>query len=193
MAFPKRIMIAWAGLLLLPLLTGCALDPVERLTEEIKSQELEVRRQAVRELANLQDERTLELLTDVLEGDDELYDMAGVALVKKGREFKDPDVKKPNPVVDAVGKVVANAHLTENFRGRAAWVLGEIGDRRAIAPLKAGQAAILGEKPALLVREMSNQALEKIGYFSDGRAFDIGLGSLEGELSVLPDPPPLPG
>lgn len=193
MAFQMRIAIVLAGLMLLPLLTGCALDPVERLSEEIKSQEVETRRQAVRELSNLNDERTLDLLTDVLEGDDELYDMAGVALVKKGREFTEPDIKKPNPVVDAVGKVLTNAHLAENFRGRAAWALGEIGDRRAITALQAGQGAKLGDKPALLVRDMSKQALEKLGFFSDGRAFDIGLGSLEGELSVLPDPPPLPG
>jgi len=187
----KIIAVAMA-LTVLALLTGCALDPIERLSEDIKSQDQKVRETAVLRLANIDDDRTIDLLAEVLESDDEVFDMAAVALVKKGREVKEPDPKKPNPVVETVGKVLKNAHLAEKFRTRAAWVLGEIGDRRAIPPLQAGQAALTGDKEALLVRDMSKQSLEKIGFFSDGRKFDLGMGTLEGELSTLPEPPPLP-
>ena len=185
-----RILVALA--LVLAAMAGCSIDPMERLTEDIKSQDKTVRERAVLTLANLDDERAIDSLVDVLEGDDELCDMAGVALVKKGREVREPDPKKPNPVVDQVGKVLNNAHLAEPFRGRAAWVLGEIGDRRAIAPLQTAQGgAKIGEKPALVVREMAKQGLEKLGYFSVGRKFDIPMGDLQGPRENLPDAPPL--
>lgn len=184
----------WALVLaagILAVFTGCTVDPMERLTEDIKAQKLEVRRNAVLQLANFKDDRTIEPLIDVLQGDDELYNMAAVALVKKGREVDLPDPKKPNPVVDELAKVVANAHLTEQFRGRAAWALGEIGDRRAIPGLQAGQSAKIGELPAGVVRKMATQGLEKLGYLADGRAFDVAPDALQGTLSVLPEPPPL--
>jgi HEAT repeat protein len=171
---------------------GCALDPIERLSEDIKSQDKAVRERAVLRLANIDDDRTVDLLADVLESDDELFSMAGVALVKKGREVKEPDPKKPNPVIDAVAKILANAHLAEPFRARSAWTLGEISDRRALPPLVAGLTAKTGDKDALLVQKMSKQALEKLGYYTDGRAFDLGIGTLEGQVSTLPEPPPLP-
>jgi HEAT repeat protein len=194
----KTWIIALVALLLplLAVLGGCTVDPMERLTEDIKNQDAQVRGTAVTQLANLRDDRTIDSLIDVLSGDDEVCDMAGVALVKKGREVDEPDPKKPNPVVDEVAKVLNNAHLTEQFRGRAAWVLGEIGDRRAIPALQTAQGgAKVGEKPALVVREMAKQALEKVGFFADGRAFDLPLGSLKGDkdgvLGILPNAPPL--
>jgi HEAT repeat protein len=188
----RAIRILAALALVLTALAGCSVDPMERLTEDIKSQDKTVRERAVLTLANLDDERAVDSLVDVLEGDDELCDMAGVALVKKGREVSEPDPKKPNPVVDQVAKVLNNAHLAEPFRGRAAWVLGEIGDRRAIPPLQTAQGgAKVGEKPALVVRENAKQSLEKLGFFSAGRAFDIPLGELAGQRENLPDAPPL--
>ncbi len=188
----RKTILSGALFALAIILNGCTIDPLERLSEDIKSQDVETRRAAVLALANLEDERTIELLVDVLQGDDELYDMAGVALVKKGREVNEPDPKKPNPVVDEVAKVLNNAHLAEPFRGRAAWVLGEIGDRRAIPALQTAQGgAKVGEKPALVVREMAKQALEKLGFYSVGRPFDIPMGDLQGPREVLPEPPPL--
>ncbi|MEI6503490.1 MAG: HEAT repeat domain-containing protein [Armatimonadota bacterium] len=187
----RRIWVIALAVPLLAILAGCTVDPLERLTEDIKSQDKDVRQRAVVQLANLDDERTLDSLIDVLSSDDELCDLAGVTLVKKGREVKEPDPKKPNPVVDEVGKILNNTHLTEPFRGRAAWVLGEIGDRRAIGALQGGQAALVGAKPALVVREMAKQGLEKIGYFSDGRSFDIPMGSLTETVEILPQAPPL--
>jgi HEAT repeat protein len=171
---------------------GCALDPIERLSEDIKSQNVMDRETAVLQLANIEDDRTVDLLAEVLESDDELFNMAGVALVKKGREVNEPDPKKPNPVVDAVAKVLKNAHLAEPFRARAAWTLGEIQDRRAIPALKGALTALVGAKPATLVRDMATQSLEKVGYHTAGRALDIGMGQLHGTVSTLPDPPALP-
>jgi hypothetical protein len=184
-----RILILAA--LLVGLAAGCSVDPMERLSEDIKSQDVEKRRAAVLTLANLDDDRAVDALIDVLEGDDELCDMAGVALVKKGREVEEPDPKKPNPVIDLVAKVLTNAHLAESFRARAAWVIGEIGDRRGIPPLQAGQTALTGLKPATLVRDISKQSLEKLGFFSVGRQFDIPMGGLEGPSELLPDAAPL--
>jgi HEAT repeat protein len=174
-------------------LAGCSIDPMERLTEDIKSQDKAVRERAVLTLANLDDDRTVETLVDVLSSDDELYNQAGVALVKKGRAVEEPDPKKPNPVVDEVVKVLNNAHLSQEFRGRAAWVLGEIGDRRAIPALSgASTGALVGEKPAQMVRDVSLDALKKLGAVSDGMTFDFDMGRLRGQLNVLPDPPSLP-
>ena len=51
--------------------------------------------------------------------------------------------------------------------------------------------AKIGEKPALVVREMAKQGLEKLGYFSVGRKFDIPMGDLQGPRENLPDAPPL--
>jgi HEAT repeat protein len=192
----RPLPVLWIIVLLLPLavlaLGGCAVDPMERLTEDIKQQDKAVRERAVLSLANLDDERATQSLVDVLESDDELCDMAGVALVKKGREVKEPDPKKPNPVVDEVAKVLNNAHLSEPFRGRAAWVLGEIGDRRAIPALQgASTGAKVGEKVAAVVRAMATQALEKLGAVSAGRPYDIPMGGLQGQRDNLPEPPPL--
>lgn len=185
--------LALAALLpLLAALSGCTVDPMERLTEDVKSQDRTIRETAVTQLAILDDDRTVESLIDVLSGDDELSDLAGVALVKKGREVQEPDPKKPNPVIDEVVKVLNNAHLTEQFRGRAAWVLGEIGDRRAIPGLQTAQGgAKVGEKNALVVREMAKQALEKLGFFADGRPFDIPLDGLKDRKDLISPPPPL--
>lgn len=192
MQLVHRVITITLATLLLALLSGCTIDPMERLSERIKSQKVEEREEAVKQLANLNDERTIEALIEVLESDDELSDKAGVALVKKGREVQEPDPKKPNPVVDEVGKVLKNAHLAESFRSRAAWVLGEIGDRRAIPALQAGQTALIGEKAAAGVRENSKQGLEKLGFFSDGRAFDYEMGRFVGPIEILPVPPKLP-
>jgi HEAT repeat protein len=188
----KRAVLAITFLwLLAPLFSGCAVDPMERLADDIKSQDRPTRERAILQLANLEDERTIPPLVDVLEGDDELCDIAGVALVKKGREVEAPDPKQPNPVIDELAKVVNSPHLAERFRCRATWALGEIGDRRAIPALQAAQAAKLGDKPALLVQDQAKQALEKLGFFSDGRPFDLGPQALVGQLSVLPQPPAL--
>jgi HEAT repeat protein len=187
-----KVMAALLVAAALAAVAGCALDPIERLSEDIKSQDKAVRERAVLQLANIDDDRTTDLLADVLESDDELFNMAAVALVKKGREVKEPDPKKPNPVGDAVAKILANAHLAEPFRARASWTLGEISDRRAIPPLVAGLTAKTGDKDALLVQKMSKEALEKLGYYTDGRAFDLGVGTLEGQVSTLPEAPPLP-
>jgi hypothetical protein len=188
----SRIMAAMLVALAMAVTVGCAVDPIERLSEDIKSQEKTTREQAILLMAKLDDDRTIELLTDMLESDDELFNKAAVVLVKKGRDVDEVDPKKPNPVVDVVGKVLNNAHLAEPFRARAAWVLGEIGDRRAIPALQAGQGAKVGEKPAVMVQDYAKQGLEKLGFFTDGRPFDLAPGTLDGEITTIPEPPALP-
>jgi len=174
-------------------LTGCAIDPMVRLNEDIESENVEVRREAVLILANLDDPRSIVALNEVFEDDDELRDMAAAALVKKGRE--EVTDRKPDPIIEGIAALANNVHLSEIVRARAAWILGEIGDREAIPALKTASAAKLANtQPATLVREQATQALEKLGYKTAGRAFEIPMGTLEDQaVTVLPEPEPLGG
>lgn len=165
-------------------MAGCAVDPMDKLSQDLDSEDVTVRQQAVLALANLKDDRAVDALVDVLQGDEELCDIAGVALVKKGREV--PEKKKPNPVVEAVGRVAGNTHLLEKTRARACWTLGEIGDREAVPRLK----GLTGDAmPA--VAEQAKIALEKLGYYTQGRAYDIAWGELAHELLIIKEPEPV--
>ncbi len=170
---------------------GCALDPMEELGNQIQSQEVGERTTAIIGLANLNDQRATEELLGVLEKDDELFDLAAVALVKKGREIEQQDPEAMNRIVEDVGKILSNAHLAERFRAQAAWTLGEIGSRDAVPVLLTGTVAKVGAAAAALVRQYSKQGLEKLGYYSEGRAYEVPMGTLVGELDILPEPEPL--
>lgn len=172
-------------------ISGCAVDPMERLNEQIESEDIEVRRQAVLTLANLDDPRAIVSLNEVFEDDDELRDIAAVALVKKGRE--EVTDQKPDPLIEGIAALANNAHLSQHVRARAAWILGEIGDREAIPALKTATAAKLSNgDPAPIVQEQANQALEKLGYKEQGRPFEMAMGTLaHQQLSVIPEPEPI--
>jgi len=178
----KHIVI---GLILagVAMLLGCGVDPIENLGQQIKSPDPTRRKAAVLELANLNDPRAIKLLGDALESDEVVYDQAGVALVRKGRAL----LKRPkeNPVVKQVAEVLKSDLVGANFRARAAWVLGEIGDRRAIPDLKKQTAG-----PESIGPEATH-ALQKLGYTSEGRPFDLAPGLLAGRLDAFPPVPPL--
>lgn len=183
---------AWAATAVMLLMTlGCAIDPMERLDQQVEAEDIEIRRTAVLALANLDDDRTVLTLTDVLERDEELRDMAAAALVKKGREMVTD--RKPDPIIEGIAALANNVHLEQEVRARAAWMLGEIGDREAIAALKtASQARRTDGSAAPLVREQANYALEKLGFKSEGRPFEIPMGSVENQqLTTIPTPRPL--
>ena len=251
------------------LFAGCGLDPMERLTEDMKVQDSMKRYQAVNELAKLDDPRATDALIQALDSDDmKVYekpkglqkgapeagkseekvtekaaekaadksaeksvakapdkagaktddkgaekaatktgaeaeaplappvsaakkdltigDMAGVALVKKGRERTTK--QKPDPLLDSIAKVMGNLHTSEANRARAAWVLGEIGDRMAIPALKGALAAkTAAATDALLVQRAAQESLEKLRYDTLGRAYEIPKGALE-NLERLPEP-----
>jgi HEAT repeat protein len=173
------------------MIAGCAIDPMEQLSRDIESQEVVVKTQAIQTMASLDDPRVIEKLLDVFEKDDQLCDLAAVALVKKGREIERNGRSVSNRIVEDVGRILANAHLAEPFRARAAWTLGEIGSRQAVPLLITGTTATVGVAPATLVRECSTQALEKLGYHSDGRSYEIPMGTLAGSVDILPQPEPL--
>lgn len=189
---PGRICtLAAVGVAALLVLTGCGIDPMERLNEQIESEDIQVRRSAVLTLANIDDPRTTVALTEVFEDDDELRDMAAVALLKKGREQVTDE--KPDPIIEGIAALANNVHLSEEIRARSAWILGEIGDREAIPALKTASAAKLSNGAvAPLVREQATQALEKLGYQEIGRDFEIPMGSLaDQELATVPLPEPI--
>jgi HEAT repeat protein len=172
-------------------LCGCGIDPMERLEEQIESEDVQVRREAVLALTNLDDPRATVALTEVFEDDDKLRDMAAVALLKKGREQVTEE--KPDPIIEGIAALANNVHLSEHVRGRSAWILGEIGDREAIPALKTASAAKLTSGAAAeLVREQAKQALEKLGYNEVGREFEMQMGSLaEQQLATVPLPEPI--
>ncbi|MFW5868180.1 MAG: HEAT repeat domain-containing protein [Armatimonadota bacterium] len=183
--------LALAAFSMLIALGGCGIDPMERLNEQIEAEDVQVRRSAVLALANLDDPRSTVALTEVFEDDDELRDMAAVALLKKGREQVTDE--KPDPIIEGIAALANNVHLAEVVRARAAWILGEIGDREAIPALKTASTAKLGSGDAApLVQEQAKQALEKLGYNDTGRAFEMPMGSLaEQELATVPLPAPI--
>lgn len=178
------VVMAWG-------LAGCAIDPMVRLNEDIESEDVNVRREAVLTLANLNDPRSIVALNEVFEDDDELRDMAAAALVKKGRE--EVTDRKPDPIIEGIAALANNVHLSEIVRARAAWILGEIGDREAIPALKTASGGKLANTlAATLLREQATQALEKLGYKTAGRAFEIPMGTLEDRtVTVLPEPEPI--
>lgn len=179
----RQVLPLVAMLAALLALGGCGLDVMETLGQEIDSPNVQTRKAAVLELANLRDSRAVKKLVDTLEADQDIYDLAAVALVKKGREAMAKP--KENPVVKQVAEIMTSPHVGQEFRARAAWVLGEIGDRRAIADLKgvAGGGDSLGLE--------GTRALEKLGYMSQGCPMDFAPGQLAEKLEVLPQPPPL--
>ncbi|MGI5816604.1 MAG: HEAT repeat domain-containing protein [Armatimonadota bacterium] len=180
-----------AALTLLLLISGCGLDPMVRLNEQIEAEDVQVRRGAVLAHANLNDQRAIVALTEVFERDDELRDMAAVGLVKKGRELVTDE--KPDPIIEGIAALANNPRLSQHVRARSAWMLGEIADREAIPALKTASAAKLTSGAAApLVQEEAKKALEKLGYNETGRPFEMPLGSLANqELATVPLPEPI--
>lgn len=156
-----------ALILAVVLLAGCALDPIEEPEEKLESMQVSERQEAVETLKTLDDDRTIELLVETLEGDPELLEAAGNALVLKGREWEEehPNAKKSeqNPVIEQLTNTIADMHLEAAVRTKACWILGEIGSRRAIAALK-GRGS---DPSSMKVREESKKSLQKLGYYAD--------------------------
>ena len=188
MAILRVLSLATAAILVVLCSTGCAIDPMERLVEDIEAEDLQKRETAVIRLANLDDPRALVALSEVFEDDEELMDMAAVALVKKGRELKTDE--KPDPIIEGIASLGNNVHLPERVRARAVWMLGEIGDREAIPALKTAKSATLGSgHAATFARTQAGEALEKLGHSDVGRAYEIPMGQLaDQEVTVLPQP-----
>ena len=184
----KPGIVVAVGIIFVGLMAGCAVDPIEELSRKIESPRTTTREQAIIALANLRDGRAIELLSDALANDEELHDNVAVALVKHGRRI--PVARETNPVIEQVSKAVKNTHLGEQFRARAIWVLGEIGDRRSI-PLLKGLAD--AQKP--IMTQQAVEALEKLGFDSADRSYELPMGSLAEDLEVIPQisemkPPP---
>ena len=88
-------------------------------------------------------------------------------------------------MVKQVADVLKSELVGPSFRARAAWTLGEIGDRRAIPDLK-----IVTVGPESIGPEATH-ALQKLGFTAGGRAFDIAPGLLAGRIGTFPPVPEL--
>jgi len=164
-------------------LVGCAVNPIEELSRKIESPRTTTREQAIVDLANLKGRRVVELLIDALAGDEELYDDAAVALVKQGRQVRAGGAE--NPVVEEVSEIVKKAYVPEPFRARAIWTLGEIGDRRAVPLLQGISLSPDVTKPIMM--QQVTEALEKLGFYSEGRSYELPMGTLAGDIDVIPE------
>ena len=171
------------------LVGGCAVPPIEELSRKVESPQVSTREQAIVGLANLLDGQAIKLLAKTLASDKELCAQAAVALVKHGRQVE--ITERENPVVAQVSEVLKNTHLGEQFRARAAWALGEIGDRRAIALLKEVASGSLADERKPIMKQQAAEALAKLGFDSEGRAFELPMGSLASKLEIIPDISPL--
>ncbi len=189
----KPGIVAAMVIIIVSLMVGCAVNPIEELSRNIESPRTTTREQAIIALANLRDSRAIELLSDALTNDEELYDNIAVALVKQGRRI--PVARQTNPVIERVSKVVKNTHLGEQFRARAIWVLGEIGDRCSKPLLQQVAAGSLADPKKPIMMEQAAEALEKLGFDSTGRSYELPMGSLAEDIEVIPQlsqmkPPP---
>ena len=180
----KPGIVVAVGIIFVGLMAGCAVDPIEELSRKIESPRTTTREQAIIALANLRDGRAIELLSDALGNDEELHDNVAVALVKQGRRI--PVARETNPVIEQVSKAVKNTHLGEQFRARAIWVLGEIGDRRSKPLLQAVAAGALADATKPIMMQQAAEALEKLGFDSLDRSYELPMGSLAEDLEVIP-------
>ena len=180
----KPGIVVAVGIIFVGLMAGCAVDPIEELSRKIESPRTITREQAIIALANLRDGRAIELLSDALGNDEELHDNVAVALVKQGRRI--PVARETNPVIEQVSKAVKNTHLGEQFRARAIWVLGEIGDRRSKPLLQAVAAGALADATKPIMMQQAAEALEKLGFDSLDRSYELPMGSLAEDLEVIP-------
>jgi len=139
-------------------LSGCAEDPFDRLSDQLGGRNIESRLAAIRELKLLRDERAIDMLVHALE-DPDVINEAADALVYKGIETKTP--KKDDPVIEAVTREMKATHLEPYTRAKAAWILGQIGDREAIPALKAAAA-----DANALVKARAMDSLKQLGYYA---------------------------
>jgi len=139
-------------------LSGCAEDPFDRLSDQLGGRNIESRLAAIQELKLLRDERAIDLLVHALE-DPDVINEAAEALVYKGIKTKTP--KKDDPVIEAVTREMKATHLEPYTRAKAAWILGQIGDREAIPALKA--AAVDANA---LVKARAMDSLKQLGYYA---------------------------
>jgi len=152
---------------------GCAVDPLEKLQDQLDAQKVTERKAAVDALLKLKDERSVELLVQTMGSDSELLEDAGNALVLKGREWekRHPNAKKTeqNPVIEQLSATVDDMHLDPAVRAKACWVLGEIGSRRALPALK-GRTV---DPNSMIVRAEATTALNKLGSTGDAAPLEM--------------------
>jgi hypothetical protein len=135
------------------------------LGPEVVSPDPAARAGAVRNLAGEPNRNDLAVLVKVLGNDPAVSDLAALALIQQGRAERSRP--RENPVVLAVSEAVGAAYLLPERRAKAAWVLGEIGDRRALGVLRgAGPGA---DEVGLQVA----RALDKLGYTGTARALEL--------------------
>ena len=160
------------GVLLLPVFLGCAIDPVEKIEDDLAARDPAIRGAAVESAGRCGDPASLGLLIEPFEADPELLDPAAHALILRGRRWDKAHPRhrwdKGNPVIAAVGATAAKAHLEPEVRARACFVLGEIGSRKA----KPFLLAAYGGDSMAVQREQA-RARDKLGFTNNAVAFEV--------------------
>ena len=158
-----RTAVSILGLaLILLFFIACGESTIHTLALQLKDENSKMRAAAATQLGEVGGERAVSLLIDVLEKGDEkeVIDAVIGALVKIGK----PAVLPLSTYMQ--GK--RSSYLVEYKypRMRAAWALGEIGDRTAIKALKYMLADISPTgSPESVVVNAATKALEKLGYY----------------------------
>lgn len=141
-------------------LSGCAADQTALLLEQLSYGEPEARKQAASQLGACRGEQVVEALLQVVTSDDCAAVPAAKALVEQGRWIA---ANSPNALPELLDRLGSDAAgwISDEAKDRCSWVLGEIGERSAIPVLKE------------IGSDQANRSLEKLGYCSAGRPFDI--------------------
>jgi len=149
-------------------LCGCTVNPLERLSEDLTMRSPQTRAKAAQALAQSDSKDAVLLLARQLgaETDEAVLHAIALALVSIGRRHhgEGTSFAKEQRTILYVSDELAKTNLDEINRDKAAWVLGEIGDRDALPYLIAAGT------------DAAEIALTKLGYYSDGTPFETNEG-----------------
>ena len=183
-------LLALALVLALMLSPGCSPPPEEGLADAMEWSSLPERLDVVTTLTALDSRASVGILLEAFPRDDDTREEVASALVLKGRDWysKHPDsAVNGNRVVAEVSELSARSDLSADFRGKACWVVAEVGwaaapgDRmdvtKAIGRANSSDSTLVGEEIAI--------GLRKMGYTGEAHRFEC---LADGSLSKFYDP-----
>jgi len=190
-AVAAACLLALAPCILLPL-SGCATPPEEGLADTMEWATLPERLEAVTALGALNSRASVSALLEAFPRDDDTREEVASALVLKGRDWylEHPDsAVNGNRVLAEVHDLSMRSDLSDDFRGKACWVIAEVGwaaepgsaDRNTIIDALKGTELKPGTYAggSTLVGEEIARGLRKMGYSGEAHRFEcLADGSL---------------